>query len=45
VKDGTIRPDIGYVASRPPRDRVFRRALDEELDRFRNFLGLTRQRN
>ncbi len=41
VKDGTLRPDIGYVASRPPRDRAFRRALDEELTRLRTFLGLT----
>jgi uncharacterized protein YcaQ len=41
VKNGTLRPDIGYVASRPPRDRVFRRALDEELDRLRVFLGVT----
>ena len=40
VKDGTLRPDIGYVASRPPRDRAFTRALDEELDRLRRFVGL-----
>jgi uncharacterized protein YcaQ len=40
VKDGTLRPDIGYVAARSPRDSAFRRALDEELDRLRRFLGL-----
>jgi hypothetical protein len=40
VKDGALRPEIGYVASRPPRDRVFRSALDEELDRMGTFLGL-----
>jgi hypothetical protein len=38
--DGTLRPELGYVASRPPRDRAFQRALDEELDRLRQFLGL-----
>jgi uncharacterized protein YcaQ len=41
VKDGRLRPDIGYVASRAPRDRGFRGALDEELTRMTTFLGLT----
>jgi uncharacterized protein YcaQ len=41
VKDGTLRPGTGYIASRAPRDRTFRRALDEELDRLRAFLELT----
>jgi uncharacterized protein YcaQ len=40
VKDGTLRPDVGYVSSRPPRERVFRYALDDELGRLRTFLGL-----
>ena len=40
VKNGALRPEIGYVAHRPPRDRAFRPALDEELDRLRRFLGL-----
>ena len=40
VKDGRLRSDFGYVASRPPRDRAFRRALEDELDRVRVFLGL-----
>jgi uncharacterized protein len=40
VKDGTLQSEFGYVASRPPRDRAFRRALDDELDRLRAFLGL-----
>jgi uncharacterized protein len=40
VKDATLQPDIGYAASRPPRDRVFSHALDEELSRLREFLGL-----
>jgi uncharacterized protein YcaQ len=42
VKDGRLRSDFGYVASRPPRDRAFRRALEEELDRARVFLGVER---
>lgn len=37
VKNGTLQSDFGYVAS-PPRDRAFRRALDEEFDRMRVFL-------
>ena len=42
VRDGALRADIGYVAATPPRSRAFRRALDEELDRTRAFLGLER---
>jgi uncharacterized protein YcaQ len=40
VKGGELESDIGFVASRPPRERAFRRALSEELDRVRVFLGL-----
>ena len=40
VKDDTLHRDVGYVASRPPRDRAYRRALDEDLGRMRVFLGL-----
>ena len=36
---GTLQAQFGYVAGRPPRDRAFRRALDEELDRMRQFLA------
>jgi uncharacterized protein YcaQ len=39
VNGTALRSDIGYVSS-PPRSRAFRRALDEELDRLRLFLGL-----
>jgi hypothetical protein len=39
VKDGALKPVIGYVGS-PPRDRVFKRELEAELDRMRAFLGL-----
>jgi uncharacterized protein YcaQ len=39
VKDGRLRSEIGYVESRAPRQRVFRRELEAELDRMRAFLG------
>ena len=42
VTDGTLRTELGYVASRP-RDRAFRSALDEDMDRLRRFLSLTSQ--
>jgi uncharacterized protein YcaQ len=34
--------DVGYIAGRPPRDRRFRQALDDEHARFCAFLGLAR---
>jgi uncharacterized protein YcaQ len=40
VRDGRLVPEFGYVAGRPPAGREFRRALDDELDRFGRFLGL-----
>ena len=40
MKDGMLQSDIGYVLSRPPAGRAFQRALAEELDRLRVFLGL-----
>jgi uncharacterized protein YcaQ len=40
VVGGKLQPEVGYVASRPPRGPVFRRALEEELHRFRSFLDL-----
>lgn len=33
-----LQPSFGYVAGRAPRDRGFRRALDEEVDSIRSFL-------
>jgi len=39
VSGGRLHADTGYVASAAPRDRAFRRALDEELDRLRAFLS------
>lgn len=38
--DGTLQPEFGYVASSAPADAAFARALDDELDRVRRFLGL-----
>ena len=40
VRNGRLDPVIGYITSRAPRDRMFRPALQEELDRIRVFLGL-----
>jgi uncharacterized protein YcaQ len=40
VKNGTLRSNFGYIASRPPHGRAFPRALEEELNRLRVFLGL-----
>ena len=39
VKDGALQCEFGYAGS-PPRDRIFKRELDLELGRFREFLGL-----
>lgn len=44
LKDGALRLAFGYVESRPPRDRLFRRALDDELDRLGAFLGVESSR-
>jgi len=35
VVNNRLSPEFGYVGSRAPRDRTFRRALDAELDRAR----------
>jgi uncharacterized protein YcaQ len=37
-RDGVLTPDLGYVAGRAPRDRAFRAALDDELQRMTDFL-------
>jgi uncharacterized protein YcaQ len=39
VANKALHADFGYVSS-SPRDPVFRRELDDELERFRNFLRL-----
>ena len=38
VVDGALNVDLGYVG-RAPRERAFTRALDEDLERLRSFLG------
>lgn len=40
VIDGELRSNFGYVDSKPPRERIFRSELDEELNRIRAFLRL-----
>jgi uncharacterized protein YcaQ len=40
VANGELRADLGYVAQRPPRERVYTRELEAEFDRLRVFLGL-----
>jgi len=40
VEAGRLRHQLGFAGA-PPRDRAFRRALQEELDRMGRFLGLT----
>ena len=40
VRDGALHTDIGYVAAAAPRDAVFARELEAELDRMRAFLRL-----
>ena len=39
LKNGELAYDLGYVTA-PPRDRAFKRELQEEIDRVRVFLGL-----
>lgn len=40
VVDGCLQHDLGYVAGRAPRDAGFKQALDDELQRLHDFLGL-----
>jgi len=39
VEDGQLKSEFGYVANRP-RDRVFKRELDAELERIKAFLAV-----
>ena len=32
--------EIGYVSGKAPRDRAFKRELEAELERMREFLGV-----
>jgi uncharacterized protein YcaQ len=40
LKNGELQSELGYVASRPPRDRAFAGELEAELARIRVFLRL-----
>ena len=40
VKNDALVPELGYVAGKPPRDRAFKRELEAELQRMREFLGV-----
>jgi uncharacterized protein len=42
VRNAAVESDFGYLASRPPRERAFKRELDAELSRMSAFLGLDR---
>ncbi len=39
MANGALTADLGYVAGKPPRDKAYRPALDEELERMRVFLS------
>jgi uncharacterized protein YcaQ len=39
MENGKLTSELGYVTDQPPRDRVFRRELEAELERMRVFLG------
>ena len=39
LRDGRLEAELGYVAGRPPRDKAFGNALDEELARVQDFLS------
>jgi len=40
VTNSKLQSEFGYVESHPPYDRTFKRELEAELDRMRDFLGL-----
>ncbi len=41
VRDGTLHTQFGYVTGKAPREVAFRMALDDEVQRVADFLGLT----
>jgi uncharacterized protein YcaQ len=43
VKNGALQADLGYVSGRRPRETLYRRALEAELERMRAFLNLDSQ--
>jgi hypothetical protein len=40
VREGELQVELGYVSGKPPRARAFHLALDDELQRMREFLAL-----
>jgi uncharacterized protein YcaQ len=40
VENGRLKSELGYVDGNPPRDRVFKRELEAEMDRMQVFLGV-----
>ena len=42
VKNDDLVRDIGYAEGQPPRDRAFKRELENELEQMRRFLGTSR---
>ena len=40
VAGGALQAELGYVSGRAPREAAYRRAVDEELQRLREFLAL-----
>jgi len=40
VEKGRLKSEFGYVESRAPYDRAFKRELEAELDRMRSFLSI-----
>jgi uncharacterized protein YcaQ len=40
VEKGRLKSEFGYIKSRAPNDRSFRRELEAELDRMRSFLSI-----
>jgi len=41
LRDGQLLAEFGYVNGHAPRDKAYVRALDEELQRMRKFLGVS----
>jgi hypothetical protein len=40
VVDNRLNTQLGFQSGKPPGDAAFKRALDEELERMRVFLGI-----
>jgi uncharacterized protein YcaQ len=40
VDGGVLDVQLGYVSGKAPREAAFRRALEEEVERLREFLGV-----